>query len=306
MTKVTIEINTGLDETITSDAITEARSRAKLAANKIGLLSTIDLTQPLTQPLSQAFWSAVNQTKEEQGNLGYKNNDLSNGKNHLKNSKNCRVIATAGGMPAFTGVNGDNDIPFVSLVGMVPAAINGQCFGGVSLESYRSSYRRNYLVQQPGQNLANIYLLTNNNSPAFHQSETNDWGNANPGTLLVSYVGDGTGTNDDTKFSWDWVGNGGNPAKIPNTATGVIISDDPFFQAKQQVWMPQVNAWLAGNVNRRIVFPNGNYSPSGQYAGQMIVLGYNLVAAYRLLGALASSVSLNPNVNFGFIKLAWP
>jgi hypothetical protein len=199
MTKVTIEIDTSLDQTITSDPITEARSRVKLAANKIGLLSTIDLTQSL----SDAFWSAVNQSKEDQPNLGYTNTGINNGKKYLKNTKNCKVIATAGGTPAFTAVNGDNDIPFVSLVGIVPSAINSQCSGGVSLESYKSSLRRNYLVGL-GQNATNIYLLTNNNSPAFHQYESNDWNSA--GTLLVSYVCDGAGNNNPAKFSWDWVG----------------------------------------------------------------------------------------------------
>jgi hypothetical protein len=47
MTKITIEIDTGLDKTTTNDAITEARTRVKLAANKIGLLSTIPLPQSL-------------------------------------------------------------------------------------------------------------------------------------------------------------------------------------------------------------------------------------------------------------------
>jgi hypothetical protein len=300
MTKVTIEIDTGLDETITSDAITEARSRVKLAANKIGLLSTIDLTQQL----SQAFWSAVNQTKEEKPNAGYKSNDIKNGKSDLKTNKSCKVIATAGGMPAFTALNSDNDIPFVSVVGMVPSSINSQCAGGISLESYKSSLRRDYLVGL-GHNPANIYLLTNNNSSVFHQAEINDWSSG--GTVLVSYVGgDGTGTNDDTKFSWDWVGGGGQPAIIPGNATGIVISDDPFFQTKQSSLMGRANTWLGSGANRRVVFPNYNYSTLGQSnASQMIIRGCDLVAAYRLLGALASSASLNQNVNFGFIRLAW-
>lgn len=300
MTKITIEIDTGLDKTTTNDAITEARTRVKLAANKIGLLSTI----PLPQSLSDAFWSAVNQNKEEEPSLGYKYSGVHNGKNDLKNIKNCKVIATAGGMPAFTAVNADNDIPFVSLVGMIPSSINSQCSGGVSLESYKSTLRRTYLLGL-GQLPANIYLLTNSNSTAFHQAETNDW-TGPAGALLVSYGG-GSGGNDATQLSWDWVGGGGNPALIPGTATAVIISDDPFFQANQPSFMTQVNNWLGGDtVNRRIVFPNGNYPVSAPYATQKIVLGCDLVAAYKLLGALASSVSLNPNVNFGFIRLAWP
>jgi hypothetical protein len=296
MTKVTIEIDTGRDETVTRDEITEARSRVKLAANKIGLLSTIDLTQQLSGP----FWSAVNQNKEEQASLGYKGSDIKTGKNHLKNIRNCKVIATAGGMPAFTAVNDDNDVPFVALTGMVPSSTNSQCQGGVSLESYRSNLRRQYLVDTFGQNPANIYLLTNNNSSTFHQSEINAW---NDNTVLVSYVGDGAGNNDASRFSWDWVGGGGNPAIIPGAATGIVISDDPFFQEKQSSLIQQAATWLAAGANRRVVFPNTNYSTSGN--NKMIVRGCDLAAAYRLLGALASSVSLNQNVNFGFIKLAW-
>jgi hypothetical protein len=298
MTKITIEIDTTLDGVTTSEPITEAKTRVQLAANKIGLLSTIDLTQSL----SDAFWSAVNQSKEEQPKLGYKSSDISNGKKYLKNTKNCKVIATVGGTTAFTAVNGDNDTPFVSLMGFVPASINSQCGGGVSLESSPSLLRK-YLVDNCGLNAPDIYLLTNNNSP-FYQYESTDWNN--PGTLLVSYICDGAGTNDATKFPWDWVGNGAAyPAKIPVTATGVIISDDPFFQANQSSWMSYADNWLGGNAAWRIIFPNKNYTPSGLHTNQMIVKGCDLVSAYRLLGALASSVSLNPNVNFGFIRLAW-
>jgi hypothetical protein len=296
MTKITIEIDTS------HDGVTSDPNRVKLAANKIGLLSTITLTQAM----SDAFWSAVNQNKEEDLDLGYINSSITNGKNHLKNSKSCKVIATTGGMPAFTALNGANDISFVSLVGMVPTtAINSQCSGGISLESYKSSVRRSYLLGL-GQNSDNIYLLTNSNSTDFHLAESNDWtGPAN--RILVSYGG-GAGGNDATKLSWDWIGGGGNPAQIPGNATGVIISDDPFFQANQPYFMTQVTNWLAGDtVNRRIVFPNGNYSVPPQYANQTKILGCDLVSAYRLLGALASSVSLKPNAppNFGFIKLAW-
>src|SRR5437660_11559253 len=69
-----------------------------------------------------------------------------------------------------------------------------------------STYRCGKSVQTTettslGQNATNIYLLTNNNSPAFHQYESNNWNSA--GTLLVSYVCDGAGNNDPAKFSWD-------------------------------------------------------------------------------------------------------
>src|SRR6516165_6689780 len=102
MTKITIEIDTSLDGDTTGDP-----NRVKLAANKIGLLSTIDLTQSL----SDAFWSAVSQSKEDYPHgLGYKASDISNGKKYLKNTKNCKVIAIAGGAPASTAINGDNDI----------------------------------------------------------------------------------------------------------------------------------------------------------------------------------------------------
>jgi hypothetical protein len=297
MTKITIEIDTGLDGATRSDhPITEAKSRVMLTANKVGLLSTIGLTQPL----SDAFWSAVGQGKEEKPDLGYKSGAISDGKKYLKDIKNCKVIATVGGTPAFTALNANNDSPFVTLMGMVPAAINSQCSGGVSLES-KPSRLRDYLVNL-GQNAANIYLLTNNNSPTFYQYESYDWNSA--GTLEVSYICN-AGDNDPTRFSWDWVGYGANLKKIPDTATGVVISNDPFFQANQSLWMPYVSTWLGGDAARRIVFPNKNYSASGTYANQMIVMGCDLGAAYRLLGALACSVSLNPNVNFGFIRLAW-
>jgi hypothetical protein len=304
MTKITIEIDTGLDGAIPSDPILEARTRVKLAGNKIGLLSTIDLT-----PFSSAFWSAVNQTPaEDRGKLGYKDSDIKDGKKYLKD-KNCKAIATAGGMPAFNAVNAANDTPFVSLVGMVPSSISGSCAGGVSLESYKSSIRQADLLSF-GLLPANIYLLTNSNSTSFHQAESNDW-TGPAGTLLVSYGGRNN-INDATKLKWDWVGDGGaNGPLIPNnpgTPTGVIISDDPFFQDNQSSFMTQLNTWLSvDTANRWIIFPNTNYPVSGTpYASQKKVLGCDLVAAYTLLGALASSLSVSPNVKFGFIRLAWP
>jgi hypothetical protein len=297
MTKLRIEIDT---------ASIDTESKSLVAtANKVGLLSTIPLSSSSgsSLPIADAFWSAVGQTKEEKGDQGYKAAGLLNGKNDLK-SKNCKAIAIAGGLPAFTAINGANDIPFVSLVGCIPIAVNSQCSGGVSLESYKSSLRRQYLVNL-GQNPANIYLLTNNNSPNFHQAESADWNS--PGTLIVSYVGDGNGNNDASKIPWDWIGDGGsNPAKIPNTATAVVISDDPFFQANRPALVQQANNWLAGSGNRRVVYPSTIYSSTvpAPASGQSIFMGCDLVGAYRLLGALAASVSLNPNVNFGFIRLA--
>jgi hypothetical protein len=303
MTKIKIEIDTGLDGAIPSDPIAEARTRVKLAGNKIGLLSTIDLT-----PFSSAFWSAVNQTPEDKGKLGYKDSDIKDGKKYLKD-KNCKAIATAGGMPAFNAVNADNDTPFVSLVGMVPSSISGSCAGGVSLESYKSSIRQADL-RSFGLLPANIYLLTNSNSTTFHQKESGDW-TGPAGTLLVSYGGRNN-VNDATKLPWDWVGDGvANGPLIPNnpgTPTGVIISDDPFFQDNQSSFMTQLNNWLSvDTANRWIIFPNTNYPVSGTpYASQKKVLGCDLVAAYTLLGALASSLSISQNVKFGFIRLAWP
>jgi hypothetical protein len=307
MAKLTIEIDTASSDS-ESKSLVVSEGKSLLTANKIGLLSTIPLSSSGSSlPIADAFWSAVGQTKEEKDNLGYIAKGLLDGKTYLKDTKNCKAIATAGGLSAFTAINGANDIPFVSLVGWVPTSVNNQCRGGVSLESYRSSLRRQYLIDHfPGVQLAaNIYLLTNNNSPYFHQAESTDWGN--PGTLIESYVGDGSGNNDASKFSWDWSSVGGNPAKIPDTATAVVISDDPFFQANQQTLVSLANTWLTTNATRRVVFPSTNYSTTGQsHANQMIVMASDLVAAYRLLGALAASVSLNPNVNFGFIKLGLP
>ena len=279
-----------------------------MAAIKVGLLSTIPLSQsgaPL--PISDAFWSAVGQGSEEKGDLGYKDNGLKNGKDNLKNIKHCKAIATSGGMPAFNAINGANDIPFVSLVGLIPSAPNSQCQGGVSLESYKSSLRRQYLHDTFGYAADNIYVLTNKNSPTFHQRESADWNN--PLTFIESYVGDGAGNNDAANFQWDFFGDGGtHPAQIPSTATptAVVISDDPFFQANRPSLIKQANTWLNGNNNRRIVYPSIIYSDTvpPPRTGQSIVMGCDLVSAYRLLGALAASVSLNPNVNFGFIRLA--
>jgi hypothetical protein len=244
--------------------------------------------------------------------LGYNPQNIKNGKDQLR--ANCKVIATAGGSIVLNALQAEPPQkmpPFISLVGSVPpGGLPGNCKGGISLESVTlNSVRKSYLKGLLGGNTytdATICLYTNPNS-AQHVVEGTTWNNN--GTFIGSYVGgDGTGTNDATKFAWDFNGSGANPPKIPNTANALIISDDPFFQDNQITLVPLINTWLAaggGGPPRQVVYPNQNYPSALPPNGQGAIIGPDLLQAYMLLGALAGSLLRNPNTTspFGFVRL---
>jgi hypothetical protein len=276
------------------------------AAEKVGLLSSI----PLSPELIAAFAAGVGQTIEpsdQEMAVGYKRNNIKAKKNVLK-GRGIKVVATVGGLVVFKALNDETGAtmpPYVSLVGRVPTGDLGNCRGGVSLESYRlNRARKDYLKALPGgvHTDATIFLLTNNNS-AMNPEQKAEW--ASDPTFLESYVGDGAGNNDATKFAWDFFGQGQNPPKVPNTATAIIVSDDPFFQASRLELITQANLWLAQSAQRQIVYPSKMYEMEALPApNQSTLIGPDLARAYQLLGILAYRLVTDKSMNFGFFTLA--
>lgn len=226
----------------------------------------------------------------------YNPNSIKSKRDGQKNS--CAVIAAVGGTITSTAVHGDTGQTYVSLGGSVISDPNVK--GGVSLQSYKlNKARKDYLkgLSGGGTNYddTNIYLYRNQNS-AMAGDEAAAWGAGNAGTIIPSLAGAaGAGTNDPTRFATDFSAGGSlDPAK---PAKGLIISDDPFFRSSRGELIKQVNSWLNADASRYVVYPSQFYgspivsdltgAPQPPTAGQSILYGPDLVAAYNLLGTLA-------------------
>jgi hypothetical protein len=308
MTNIKIEIETE-DGTSTHGAKQPTQLMAGkvglVSAGKVGLLSSINLSSDLFTAFTGAL--GVSNPSTQQG-LGYKLADILAGRDILQNTNNCTTIATAGGLITCSALaRAAGSVPFVSLVGTVPATL-GKCQGGVSLESFKSNKERKaYLANL---HCATIILLSNPNS-AMHNAESTAWGAAG---FVESYVGGG-GTNAAANFAWDFLGDGGpHPPQIPATAnTGIVVSDDPYFQANRASLIWYANQWLQADATRFIVYPSQIYGESVLYAGnntyvtpraaQSILFGPDLVQAYTLLGILANYLANNNNANVGFFPV---
>jgi hypothetical protein len=102
------------------------------------------------------------------------------------------------------------------------------------------------------------------------------------------------------------------PKKIPDTATAIIISDDPFFQANRATLIPLANNWLDDpqHPQRHIVYPSRIYEsldlPAAQRprSGKSSIVGPDYLSkAYLLLGVLAGALAKDRGLNFGFFTL---
>lgn len=332
MTIVKIEIDSEKNCSIRSDShgfFPHLLSRAK-----IGFLSSIKPTNSNGyQDLIDAFVAGVGtpvNDKELGDGDNYEKDKYKDKRNKLKYTKNCEVIALAGGSVVFEAIRSDGaalNPVFVALVGNVTTLSMNGCAGGISLESSTTNIkRRNYLTNLPaspyvvaGAN-ANIYLLTNSNSEmhlnAGNGNEPGDWGN--PGTLIESYTSGANGANDATLFSADFSGAPGKAQKVPEPGAGqaaaVIVSDDPFFQANRAALIGAANAWLdrstATNSARYVVYPSTMYLSAQDSAGNPVTLrkdksaivGPDLKAAYLLLGALTGYIADDKTRSVGFLR----
>jgi hypothetical protein len=234
-------------------------------------------------------------------------------KNKIKGKRDgqksrCQVIATVGGVVTSDAVKSDTGQRYVSLVGSADNISDPNIKGGVTLGSYKlNKARKNYLKSLPSgsYNDTNIFLYTNKNSD-MHADEKTAW-NSN-GTFFESAAGQGSGTNDASKFANDFALG----SALVTTAKGLIISDDPFFRSNRAELIKQVNSWLSGDASRYVVYPSQMYgSPvlkDSTGASQRptsdrgTLYGPDLIAAYHLLGTLARCSYDDDTVSFGFVS----
>jgi hypothetical protein len=321
-------------ETEGSHSVSLAKSEVSVRSVKVGFLSSLKPTAANNyQNLIDAFEAGlgINNVDKELGETDNYSKDLyKNKKTKLKQNKNCRLIATAGGTVVFEAIRSDPPPPvnplFVSLLGNIPAStlvLNG-CMGGISLESINTnSLRKTYLTGLGGGGVytnQNIYLLSNLNSE-MHGLEQLAWGNNT--TYKVSYSGTAGGINavvDPTTnrnnfvadFSGD-PGGGGRPAQLPNDANpaAVIISDDPFFQANRAELINAANNWIGTTTNRYVVYPSLMYASATDSSGNTVrpkanrsaTIGPDLITAYGLLGALTRYIAEDTTRFVGFITM---
>jgi hypothetical protein len=222
----------------------------------------------------------------------YDSTKINNGKQGLKN---CRVIATAGGMAVFNAIKGQSDNPqFVSLV--TYAANNAQpntsgtnCRGGVIIHSWDSNGARiKYLTTVKSFQLQNIYLYYNPdpnvgiNTPQLADWATNTGSPTTP--QVIQYSGN---------FARDFGSSGG---IIPSAATAIVISADPSFGGNMNPLMAAVNGWLnrTSASNTFVVYPLQEYktAPSALSTptGRGAFIGPSLTQAYQDLGAQARTI----------------
>lgn len=299
MTSVNIQIDS--QDTGTQ---TEGRNVGRLAANKVGLLSSIPVPDYLVQAFK--YGTGPGMTHADPEIKDYVVQSLQNGKNNLKNNKHCNVIATVGGSVVFEAINQQNNNPvFVSLFGVLPtstqAADTGNCCGGIAVGGWRSNQARiNYLRTKLGCAANEIGLYYNPNS-AMSVDEVGDWDRINPppGTepssaIRFSGANTTTKTNDAARFHQDL---NVTANYIPARVRAIIVSADPFFQANKNTLVAELNTW-ATPANRYVCYPLQDYSSGNPTSTKASLYGPNLQSIYRMLGFLAASVIDNQDRGF--------
>jgi hypothetical protein len=214
------------------------------------------------------------------------------------------LIVTAGGNVAYEAANAfSNTVPFLSLVGTVPANPTVRSLGGVSLESFTHNTERIGYLSSMG--VKNISLFCNQNS-RMYSAETTAWtalatafngakpGTVNPAPVKAMLV---NGTNSASDYATTI-------SDIPSG--GVIVSADPFFGRTRNGLISALNSFVAINKNRNYVcYPLYNFENKGgthqPTAGNATLLGPRIEFSIKTLGQMAA-LALNNATNLGFLK----
>jgi len=281
MATIKIEINTdtGIRE---GDRTSASMLRARVLTKPMIVVTTIHLNNQLRA----AFEATAGQTPAYHDGIDY--SQIAHYMSQVDGPN--RLIVTGGGLIAFLAakqyiVQGT----FVSLLGMVPTGNLGNCYGGVSLNSFGdNSARVDFLVNHNGRARAGIGLFCNPNSP-ITPDEVQNWATIAGVNQTIAYGGNTGGHNNSTHYLADL--NGADP-----NITTMIISADPFFQDTKDKLIGAANQWVtnAPAGTRYVCYPFADYSntnsPSGPTPthGTASWYGPSLLAAYGLLGTAAA------------------
>jgi hypothetical protein len=272
MAKITIAIDT-------EDHV--APLRLTTSSKKLGLLAAISLTPKMTDAVADGFGAAHHRMHHK----ATRGQDLLDKRQALVDH-GCDVIATIGGLFVKRGISGiaDSTIPFVSMVGAIPANPDPYCRGGISLETLALNKARREFLTSKGVDPANICLYRdgrNDRAGEHPANELNEWTNA--GGQHKNYLGG--------KFDRDLSQAGG----IPATAEGLVISASPAFltDANMHLLVTAANTWLTQapkNKTRYVIYPlqiYGDANPVNAASGRNILLGPDFYQALQVLGVYA-------------------
>jgi hypothetical protein len=282
----------------------------------IGVVATIKC-----EPRFRAYFEGAVQANQAAGyttpvyqdGLGYALADLQNAIQYFNTGPhNVGLIVTTGGLAAFNAANAyatahPGCVPFLSLVGAVPAPLAAKCWGGVSLESYANNIKRvAYLVNSHGFAGKNqsITLYYNSNS-AMHAAELQNWQN----TVVPAYQ-EANPTPVDAMM-----GGANNSSDYTTTAAelypgGVIVSADPYFNRTRNQLIGALNTFIASSPQTNYVcYPLYDYDNNGgsnqPTGGNASLLGPRLEEAVVLLGTLAA-LTINSGATLGLPFLKQP
>jgi hypothetical protein len=273
----------------------------QMPATKLGILASIDFQyqgNPPTSALAEAVASGYGQS------IPKTDVHYSIPKGHVKDNSNrgdllnpnrsggpCGIIATIGGLWMNSEVNSDNqNFKFLSLVASAPDTNPQGCYGGVSLDTWKSnSLRIGWLRKAPRTiPLDHIALYQdqyiNNTRGPVQQLEYDNWNSINGHGPIYPSSGN---------FHNDFNTAGG---KVHDDANiqAVIISASPYFELHKNDLVTETNAWINAGNNRYVVYPLQIYgeatTPTPQPPGS-ILYGPDLYSACRVLGGLARAVA---------------
>jgi hypothetical protein len=260
--------------------------RPMTAKLRIGLASSIRITQDLKKAFEDGVHNGGIQIHPKKDNLRYKKNEKSNLVNAIKQHFNTdHLLVTFGGLVTYEAAHLADVTEFVSVVGNEPSTLHGRCWGGVSLECINSNANRlEYLNLDKQIPIANIYLFYNENSEMnANYDEVNEWNSlVGANTQIVSGGTNANGDNDYTVYTQNFQQINGD-ANI----RGIIISSDPYFQDTKQALVAAANTWLQNGTNRYICYPSRTYRAASPRAGQSTVFGPSMKEAYFLAGQVA-------------------
>lgn len=241
----------------------------------IGVISTIRVPTPLRT----AFKSGLNNPNvviKVEHALSYNRNKLKAKILQFNADETIGLILTVGGLVAYQAAALFATKPFLSLVGDAPVNPAALCYGGVSMQSYRSNPDRVTYLGGKGFAPAQIGLIQNPNS-AMATAEKAAWTGARP-TLTAGV--NANGDNDPTTYPNDF-------ANIPANLTAIVLSADPFFQDTKDDLVAAANS-----ANRYMCYPLQDYAAAAPAPTHLKATAYGpaLADPYTLMGERAGSV----------------
>ena len=211
----------------------------------------------------------------------YKPNKMKKKFQKFNNNNNVKLVMTLGGNKTYDAATQFSTKPFVSLVGVTPAA-NALCRGGINLNSTGGNQARVDHLTAQGKTKSKIGLLCNPNS-SMNTAEEQDWiTNIGISSQNIFHAGKDTTVDENDTDTYD-------AAFTSIVAAGmqaVVVSADPFFQQTMDELVSDAN-----DSGVYMTYPLQDYNKAWEppATGSATLQGPDLLMAYSQLGAVAAS-----------------